>query len=82
MITCHVTSKIDPAQIENFEACAKAWISLVELFGGTHHGYFLPHEGPNDLALRHFHSHLGLLTKPIGQKAQPIQTASRHMILP
>lgn len=54
MITCHVTYKIDPAKIEDFEAYAKAWIPLVERFGGTHHGYFLPHEGPNDLAFAAF----------------------------
>jgi hypothetical protein len=54
MITCHVTYKIDPAKIESFEIYAKAWIPLVDRFGGTHHGYFLPHEGPNDLAFAAF----------------------------
>jgi hypothetical protein len=54
MITCHVTYKIDPAKIADFEAYAKAWIPLVKRFGGTHHGYFLPHEGPNDLAFAAF----------------------------
>lgn len=27
------------------------WVPLVEKFGGTHHGYFLPHESANDLAV-------------------------------
>ena len=27
---------------------------LVERFGGTHHGYFLPHEGPNNIAVALF----------------------------
>lgn len=54
MIPCHVTYKIDPVRIESFEVYAKAWIPLVERFGGTHHGYFLPHEGPNDLAFAAF----------------------------
>lgn len=54
MITCHITYSIDPAKLENFEAYAKAWIPLVERFGGKHHGYFLPHEGPNDLAFAAF----------------------------
>jgi len=26
------------------------WIPLVGKFGGQHHGYFLPHEGPNNIA--------------------------------
>ena len=54
MSTCHVTCKIDPAKTEGLEIYAKAWIPLVERFGGTHHGYFLPHEGPNDLAFAAF----------------------------
>ena len=54
MITCHVTYKLDPAKVADFEVYAKAWIPLVQRFGGTHHGYFLPHEGPNDLAFAAF----------------------------
>jgi hypothetical protein len=30
------------------------WIPLVERFGGTHHGYFLPSEGANNIALALF----------------------------
>jgi hypothetical protein len=30
------------------------WIPLVERFGGTHHGYFLPSEGANNVALALF----------------------------
>lgn len=54
MITCHITYTVDPMKISDFEAYAQAWIPLVERFGGTHHGYFLPHEGPNDLAFAAF----------------------------
>ncbi|MEM7168964.1 MAG: NIPSNAP family protein [Pseudomonadota bacterium] len=54
MITCHLTYQIDPTKADDFEVYAKAWITLVERFGGTHHGYFLPHEGPNDLAFAAF----------------------------
>jgi len=50
MITCTLTYKIDPAQLEAFETYSKAWIYLVNKMGGTHHGYFLPHEGANDKA--------------------------------
>lgn len=51
MINCHVTSKIIPSKNADFEVYAKAWIPLVERFGGTHHGSFLLHEGQNDLAV-------------------------------
>lgn len=30
------------------------WIPLVEKFGGNHHGYFLPSEGANNVALAMF----------------------------
>jgi len=30
------------------------WIPLVNKFGGTHHGYFLPSEGANNIALALF----------------------------
>ena len=50
MITCTLTYEIDPDQLNTFEAYARAWIHLVTVMGGTHHGYFLPHEGANDRA--------------------------------
>ena len=30
------------------------WITLVEKFGGTHHGYFMPSEGVSNIALALF----------------------------
>ena len=30
------------------------WIPLVNKLGGTHHGYFLPHEGANNIAVALF----------------------------
>jgi hypothetical protein len=54
MITCVVKYVIDPAKIETFERFARRWIELVNLHGGTHHGYFLPSEGASDEALALF----------------------------
>lgn len=54
MITCHLRYVIDPYKIEAFEVYAKLWIPLVNKFGGTHHGYFLPHEGANNIAVALF----------------------------
>jgi len=54
MITCYVNYVIDPYKLDAFEQYAKMWIPLVESYGGTHHGYFLPHEGPNNVALTLF----------------------------
>lgn len=50
MITATLTYRIDPFQVDAFETYAKVWIHLVNRMGGTHHGYFLPHEGANDKA--------------------------------
>jgi len=54
MITCTLIYKIDPYQVAAFETYARAWIHLVNAHGGTHHGYWLPHEGPNDVAFAKF----------------------------
>lgn len=50
MITCYLRYVIDPLKAKEFETYGKMWIPLVEKFGGQHHGYFLPHEGPNNIA--------------------------------
>ncbi len=54
MITCYLTYEIDPDKLAKFEIYAKAWIPLVARFGGTHLGYFLPHESASDLAVALF----------------------------
>lgn len=54
MITCYLRYVIDPYKLKEFEHYGELWIPLVRKFGGTHHGYFLPHEGANDIALALF----------------------------
>lgn len=54
MITCYVRYEIDPDKVDEFEDYAKMWMPLVARYGGTHHGYFLPHESANDLAVTLF----------------------------
>jgi hypothetical protein len=54
MITCYVRYVIDASKLEAFESYGRMWIPLVEKFGGTHHGYFLPAEGANNVALALF----------------------------
>lgn len=50
MITCYLVYEIDPDKLADFEDYARLWLDLVPRFGGTHHGYFLPHEGRSDEA--------------------------------
>jgi hypothetical protein len=54
MITCFLRYVIDPYKVAEFEEYARMWIPLVNRFGGTHHGYFLPSEGANTIALALF----------------------------
>lgn len=54
MLTCYLKYTVDPYKLEEFEHYAKLWIPLVQKFGGQHHGYFLPSEGANNVALALF----------------------------
>ncbi len=54
MITCSLRYVIDPYKLAEFEHYARLWIPLVNRLGGIHHGYFLPHEGANNIALALF----------------------------
>lgn len=54
MVTCYLRYVIDPYKLKEFELYARMWIPLVNKFGGTHNGYFLPSEGANNIALALF----------------------------
>ncbi|MEV0375293.1 NIPSNAP family protein [Streptomyces sp. NPDC050636] len=50
MVTIHLKYEIDTERLEEFEEYGRRWIHLVDRFGGTHHGFFLPSEGDSDIA--------------------------------
>lgn len=50
MVTIHLRYVIDPYKIADFEEYGRRWIELVDRFGGSHHGYFLPSEGASNIA--------------------------------
>jgi hypothetical protein len=54
MVTCYLRYVLDTSKLKEFETYGKMWIALVERLGGTHHGYFMPHEGANNIALALF----------------------------
>ena len=54
MMTCLVRYVIDPHKLAAFEAYARLWIPIVARMGGVHHGYFLPAEGANNIAVALF----------------------------
>jgi len=49
-ITCFIRYQIDPFQREAFVEYACNWGRIIPACGGHLLGYFLPHEGSNDIA--------------------------------
>jgi NIPSNAP len=49
-ITCFIRYQIDPFQREEFRNYAETWGRIIPRCGGHLVGYFLPHEGTNDVA--------------------------------
>ena len=49
-ITCFIRYRIDPYQRAAFEKYARRWLTIIPRCGGRLRGYFLPHEGTNDVA--------------------------------
>ena len=49
-ITCLIRYEIDPFQKEAFAEYADRWSRIIPRCGGDLLGYFLPHEGTNDIA--------------------------------
>jgi len=46
LITCFIRYTLDPNKVEDFEQYARTWMRLIEKYGGTHHGYFVPDQSP------------------------------------
>lgn len=49
-VTCFIRYQIDPFQRDAFKAYADNWGRIIPRCGGHLVGYFLPHEGTNDVA--------------------------------
>jgi hypothetical protein len=49
-ITCFIRYEIDPFQLDAFREYASNWGRIIPRCGGDLVGYFLPHEGTNNVA--------------------------------
>jgi NIPSNAP protein len=49
-ITVFIRYQIDPFQLEAFAAYARRWLRIIPACGGRLEGYWLPHEGTNNVA--------------------------------
>ena len=50
MVTCFIRYTIDQRRWPEFEHYARVWMRLIEKYGGTHHGYFVPDDEPPSAA--------------------------------
>ncbi|HEY4252578.1 MAG TPA: NIPSNAP family protein [Roseomonas sp.] len=49
-ITVFIRYRIDPARTREFESYARNWLRIIPACGGALVGYWMPHEGTNDIA--------------------------------
>lgn len=49
-VTVQIRYVIDPFKLEAFERYSQAWLEIIPRCGGGLIGYFLPHEGTNNIA--------------------------------
>ena len=50
-VVCCIRYEIDPFKRRTFDAYAEAWSRIIPRCGGDLVGYFIPHEGTNNVAL-------------------------------
>jgi len=49
-VTCAIRYVLDPFNRDAFEAYARNWLRIIPANGGDLVGYFMPHEGTNNIA--------------------------------
>lgn len=50
-VTCCIRYVLDPYKREAFEEYARRWARIIPKNGGDLIGYFMPHEGTNNIAI-------------------------------
>src|SRR4029077_7604604 len=49
IVTCVIRYQLDPFQLDSFSEYARKWGRIIPECGGHLIGYFMPHEGTNDV---------------------------------
>lgn len=49
-VVCQIRYQLDPFKRAQFEEYSKVWLKVIPECGGDLLGYFMPHEGTNDVA--------------------------------
>jgi hypothetical protein len=50
-VTCCIRYVLDPYKRDAFEEYARRWANIIPKSGGDLIGYFMPHEGTNNIAM-------------------------------
>jgi hypothetical protein len=50
-VTCCIRYVLDPYKRDAFEEYARNWLTIIPACGGNLLGYFMPHEGTDNIAL-------------------------------
>ncbi len=50
-VTVFIRYQLDPFKRTEFEAYAKRWLTIIPRCGGNLLGYWMPHEGTNNIAM-------------------------------
>ncbi len=50
-ITVFIRYQLDPFKRDAFEAYARRWLTIIPRCGGNLRGYWMPHEGTNNIAM-------------------------------
>jgi NIPSNAP protein len=88
-ITCFIRYQIDPFQRDEFKKYAENWGRIIPRCGGHLIGYFLPHEGTNDVAwgliafesLAAYEAYRGRLTSDAEGRKNFAMAQAKHLIL-
>jgi hypothetical protein len=49
-VTVFIRYRLDPFKLAEFEEYARRWLAIIPRCGGELVGYWMPHEGTNDVA--------------------------------
>jgi hypothetical protein len=49
-VACHIRYELDPFKRAQFEEYSRRWLSIIPRCGGDLIGYWMPHEGTNNIA--------------------------------
>jgi len=50
-VTVFIRYQLDPFKRADFEAYARRWLKIIPRLGGNLLGYWMPHEGTNNIAM-------------------------------